>query len=97
MTISTHVLDRELGKFREGADGKPVVAIGCAGSALLTDKTTTASTTYIGSASIGSLTSAAVWQIFKIADSSGDKTITWADSDNSFDNIWDNRASLSYG
>ena len=51
---------------------------------------------YYGKAVIGSATSAAVWQIKKIDNTSG-VSITWADSNESFDNIWDSRESLSYG
>jgi hypothetical protein len=50
---------------------------------------------YIGKAAIGSSTASAVWQITKLDTSSG-LIKTWADSDSSFNNVWDNRASLSY-
>jgi hypothetical protein len=52
--------------------------------------------TYVGNAPAGSATSAAVWQIKKIVELNGDITITWADGDALFDNVYDNRASLSY-
>lgn len=58
-----------------------------------------ASTTvgYLGKAVVGSVTSGAVWQIRKFTfGSDGDVTTEWADGDSDFDNIWDNRASLSY-
>lgn len=64
---------------------------------LLVKTDTSGGTTYVGQAKIGSATSQAVWQIFKVVTSSGVTTITWADSDDKFNNIWDNRASLSYG
>lgn len=51
--------------------------------------------TYVGKAPIGSLTSAAVWQIMKIDETSG-LAITWANGTNEMNNVWDNRASLSY-
>lgn len=51
---------------------------------------------YIGKAAIASATSSAVWQIQKMDETGGDVVITWADGDDSFNNIWDNRASLSY-
>jgi len=53
---------------------------------------------FVGRADIASITSAAVWQIVKIAyDVSGNPlSITWADGDDEFDNIWDNRTGLSY-
>lgn len=55
------------------------------------------SITYVGKAAIGTATSAAAWQVYRM-DESGDPEliILWADGDNNFDNIWDNRASLSY-
>jgi hypothetical protein len=59
------------------------------------DDATTANITYIGKATIGSATSSAVWQIQRLDESSG-LVKTWADSNASFDNVWDDRASLSY-
>lgn len=62
------------------------------------DDTTTANVTYIGKAALtGSAiaTSSAVWQVQKIDETTG-MIITWADGDSSFNNIWDNRASLTY-
>ena len=52
--------------------------------------------TYIGKAKIGSATSAAVWQIQKLATVSGVLTISWANGDNKFTKIWDNHTALSY-
>lgn len=63
--------------------------------AIVVDDTTTASVTYVGKARPGSVTSSAVWQVKKIDQTSG-VVITWADGNTLFDNIWDNRASLSY-
>lgn len=52
---------------------------------------------YLGIAKIGSATSGALWQIRRFTWSSNDLvTIEWTDGDFEFDNIWDNRASLSY-
>lgn len=51
--------------------------------------------TYIGSAIAGSATSAAVWQVKKIDSSSG-TSILFADGDIGYDNVWDDRGSLSY-
>jgi hypothetical protein len=52
---------------------------------------------YIGWADMGTATSAASWRIKKIGISSDVYTVQWADSNQAFDNIWDNRASLTYG
>ena len=53
-------------------------------------------TTYLGRAACGTATSAASWQIRKISESGNVTTIEWADGDRKFDNVWDDRASLSY-
>ena len=53
-------------------------------------------TTYLGYADAGTLTSAASWAIKRIVETGNDASITWADGNTSFDNIWDNRASLTY-
>lgn len=57
---------------------------------------TTSGTTYIGTASIGAATSAASWQIVKLTEASLITQTTYADGDDNYDNIWDNRDSLSY-
>lgn len=62
---------------------------------LLLDDTTTANNTYIWEATIWSATSSAVWRIKKLDETSW-LLLWWADSDANFDNIWDDRASLSY-
>jgi hypothetical protein len=64
--------------------------------AIRTDKTTTVGTTYVGYAAVASANSSAVWQIFKMVDSLGDLTITYADGNSDFDNVWNDRASLTY-
>lgn len=51
---------------------------------------------YGGKAAPGSATSAAVWQIQQITLVSDDVEILWADGDGNFDNVWDDRLSLSY-
>lgn len=53
--------------------------------------------TYIGEAAIGSLASAAVWRIKRTSSTTQLTTIEYADSNSNFDNIWNNRASLTYG
>ena len=50
---------------------------------------------YIGEAAIAAPTSNPVWRIRKI-DASVGVNITWADGNANYDNVWDNRASLSY-
>lgn len=61
------------------------------------DSATTANVTYVGIADCGTATSAARWKIFKVDETTTDTAIvTYADGNEAFDNIWDNRASLTY-
>ena len=53
-------------------------------------------TTYVGKAPPGSITSEARWQVSRIVVAGGTTTVTWADGNLTYDNIWDNRASLTY-
>lgn len=57
---------------------------------------TTVGTTYIGTAPIGAATSAASWQIIKLTEVNQITKTTYADGDDNYNNVWDNRASLSY-
>lgn len=61
------------------------------------DASTPPNLIYYGLSAMGSATSAAVWQIRKFTYS-GSNVIdeSWANGNNYFNNIWDNRASLSY-
>lgn len=61
----------------------------------IAEKSDNTNITYIGNAVIGTATSAASWQI-KRFDSTSGLIKLWADGDDSFNNIWDNRESLSY-
>ena len=58
------------------------------------DSTTTSNVIYFGEALPGAASSAASWRIQRINTST--EIDEWADGDSDFDNIWDNRASLSY-
>lgn len=62
------------------------------------DTASTTGITYVGKAALGSLTSAAAWQIMKMDETGTPVTLvaTWADGNDSFDNVWDNRTSLTY-
>lgn len=52
---------------------------------------------YIGEADAGTATSAASWRIkYTVFQTDDDASVTWADGDDLFDNIWDNRATYSY-
>jgi hypothetical protein len=52
---------------------------------------------YLGEAIPGASPAASVWRIQKLVFSvDGDVTTTWAEGNANFDNIWNNRASLTY-
>lgn len=50
--------------------------------------------TYIGYADPGVGVASALWKIKRLTNA--DSTILWADGNSSFDNVWNDRASLSY-
>ena len=52
--------------------------------------------TYVGEAAIKSSEAAPVWRIKKLETVGSVFSITWADGTMSFNNVWDNRAALSY-
>lgn len=55
-----------------------------------------ATVTYVGQAQDGSDIGDPVWQIQRITSSGGATEIEWADGNNDFDNVWDDRSSLTY-
>lgn len=52
--------------------------------------------TYVGESHTGTAAAAAGWRIKRMTISGTTTNIEWADGDDNFDNIWDDRASLSY-
>lgn len=52
--------------------------------------------TYVGEAAIGVSESAAFWRIKRLTTTGSVLDIKWADGNEDYDNIWTNRASLSY-
>ena len=54
------------------------------------------SVTYLGYAKTGTATSAGSWQIKKILTSGSITSIAYADGNDDYDNVWDNRDSLTY-
>ena len=52
---------------------------------------------YLGDAAIGTSEGASAWRIQKLDfTAEGNVNVTFADGDDNFDNVWTNRASLSY-
>jgi len=60
----------------------------------IVDSTTTAGVTYFCEAPVGIASSVAGWRICKYTAADG--TFKWADGNAAYDNIADNRASLTY-
>jgi hypothetical protein len=58
-------------------------------------KSTDANISYIGKAKPSTPTSEAKWQILQIDDTTG-SIFKWAKGSGSFDNVWDDRETLSY-
>jgi len=70
-------------------------SVGTGGFITLLDEASS-SVTYVGNAAPRSTQSAPVWQIRRITSSGSLLAIEYADGDDNFDNVWDNRASLGY-
>ena len=51
---------------------------------------------YFGWAKPNTATSAATWKIMRITYTGNDFVLDWSDGNQLYDNIWDNRASLTY-
>jgi hypothetical protein len=96
--------DREQQKFVEDSDGDVAVRILMEDTlTVVTTNYTTlydfpdANTIYIGDAIINSSSAAAVWRIKKFTLVGGNPTAKeWAGGADAFDQIWNNRAGLSY-
>lgn len=77
------------------SDGTSLFASPTRLRALKLDDSSTANVTYIGYAPIGTAGATAGWQIQKLDKTSG-LIITWADGNSNYDNVWNNRTSLTY-
>lgn len=63
--------------------------------AVIIDTVSTA-LTYIGKAATKQTESSPFWSIRRLSTTGGVLKIEWADGDEEYDNIWTNRASLTY-
>lgn len=85
---------------RVNAAGELLTSGGGSGTAAATLATivdeVSASITYLGKADPGTATASALWQIQRITTSGTTTTVQFADGNSDFDNVWNNRASLSY-
>ena len=57
---------------------------------------TVGNTHYLGYATAGSVTNGSVWSIKKVVEVGNNVTITCAEGTKDFDNIWDDRLTLTY-
>lgn len=60
------------------------------------DKASVANMTFIGASQPATATSAAKWKILVIDNTTSVTRIRFADGNSNFDNVWDDRTSLSY-
>ncbi len=76
---------KPLGQFREFP--RKTVLIDCDGDY-----------TYVGLTGLGlsTLTDESIWQILRVYESGNTTTVLWADGNDLFDNIWEDRATLTY-
>ena len=51
---------------------------------------------YVGRAKPGTATSDPKWQIRRVTITAPDSVVEWADGNNDYDNVWDDRLALSY-
>jgi hypothetical protein len=80
----------------DGNGGTRQLSVNDFGSALsLRMDEASATVTYVGEAQPGTATSAPAWRIKKLDTASG-TSVKWADGDTLFNNVWDNRAGLTY-
>lgn len=92
MALGT-LLDRELNKFVESTS-RQGTSVEVVSASVTYREHTSGSFTYYGVAAVGSSESNPVWRIFREEISTG--TIIYADGNSNFDNVWSDRAGLSY-
>ena len=94
MALSSNLRDLERDKFRGDSPSDTKIAVVIEDSAAsLRFEEASATVLYLAEGLFGALSSEAKWKIKKINTSSG---VVILAASNSFDQIWDNRASLTY-
>jgi hypothetical protein len=107
MALSTSKTDRDFNKFREASGNNTKIAVSVEQDAQTPLETTSYSyktiidevnknLSYVGDSEPSTATSASLWKIRRIQTIGTVTTIAYADGNSDFDNIWDNRASLTY-
>lgn len=98
MALATNIYDREYQKFTSAGAVKVDLVDSATDYATNVDEAN-GSTSYIGEADIASSGTAAVWRIRRVIEDTAAgtiTTITWADGDSKFNNVWDNRGTIVY-
>lgn len=93
-TVATNVLTLTYNTASMNNTDKLQIYYDAPDDAVIIDETSSTTYTYFGFAVPATATSAAKWKVKRLTNSTS--TFTWADGDDQYDNIWDNRASLSY-
>jgi hypothetical protein len=94
MAISREIRDLEQGKFAD-VDSKPAVRVTSGEEAQVMDLVSD-TVFYFGYAAIGTVTTAAKWKITKLTIAGTLISVTYADGNDSYDNIWEDRLGLTY-
>lgn len=98
--IGTPTADNPLGLFPASTDNPfPVTVAEGLSTGIIATRIDEASATitYVGKAAVGADPADPVWRIFRMDTGTTPQTIiTWADGNGDYDNVWNNRASLSY-
>lgn len=55
-----------------------------------------ATVTYVGTAKAGVLPAQALWRVMRITEDAGETTIEFAGGEDTFENVWNDRVSLTY-
>lgn len=80
--------------YKDGLSNAPSESTFSPAFAEINDTTSSLTYSYFCEASAGSLSSDAVWRISRLTNATG--VVQWADGNGLFDNVADNRTSLSY-
>jgi len=96
LALSSNLRDLEKDKFEDLSGITAVRVYGYGGVAYSKRVDEVGLVIYVGESAIGSPESGAVWRIQKITQIGSVLEILWANGSSEFNNIWDDRISLSY-
>lgn len=107
MALSSSKTDRDFNKYRDAGGNNTKVAVTVEQDSLTPLETSSKSyktiidevsknLSYVGDALPSTTTSVALWKIRRIQTIGTVTTVAYADGNSLFDNIWDDRLSLTY-